>query len=343
MSSLRMTKRQWQNIGIGMAFLMVGIVVFAVLKLVEGSIVNKDGRDYIYTVDPNVFLVMFLISLIGLLIIFLTFVEYRWQSRSGETEVNIMDLIRKKEPAPPTEPVQEKEEPDWKRRREEARKNMENQASMRGPENVQAKESFRPVKSQTGPVIVKNPGPSPARTKGPGLQKKPEPIRNRTQETVQKIVAEPVRMVSPEPNVITAAGVKAQQAYEPVLKKSPEPFSAQEPKPLPVKTAEPVMQKGPKPDADIGSRPILESVPEKIITKEPEQKVPKIAGPKEPVQKGAPEQPVTEKLVPIRVEAIGRCPMCGKVIMLNQVECFKCGLKVNPKKLMPIGNHDDLN
>lgn len=323
MSSLRMTKRQWQNIGMGMAFLVVGIIVFAVLKMMEGNIINKDGRDYIYTVDPNVFLVMFLIMLIGLLIIFLTLVEYRWQSRSGETEVNIMDLIRRKEPAPQTEPVQAKEVPDWKKRREEAARNKVGQLPKKGPEIVQAKEISRPLKGRPEPVTVKKPEP-PAKAMEPALQKEPEPIRNKTPE--------PVLNLGLAPNVMKA------------------------PEPLPVKNVEPV-QKGMESDLEMGSRPIPESVPDTIKMEGPGPKVPNILEPKEPaqpvqaqpiintetVQKGAPVAPQMEKLVPIRVEAIGRCPMCGKVIMINQVECFKCGLKVNPKKLMPIGNRDDLN
>ncbi len=315
MSSLRMTKRQWQNIGMGMAFLVVGIIVFAVLKMMEGNIINKDGKDYIYTVDPNVFLVMFLIMLIGLLIIFLTLVEYRWQSRSGETEVGIMDLIRKKEPAPRTEPVKEKEVPDWRKRREDAGRTNEGQAPKKAPVKVQAKEPTLPLPGQTEPVIVKKPEP-PAKATEPALQKKPEPVLN----------------MGPAP-------------------------IGKEPEPLPVKNIEPVVQKGMEPEVMMGSAPIPQGVPDMIKVKGPEQEVPKIPEPKEsaqPVlaqpimntettQKDASEQPKMEKLVPIRVEAIGRCPMCGKVIMLNQVECFKCGLKVNPKKLMPIGGHDDLN
>ena len=125
--SARMTKRQKQNLGMGLVFLVVGVVVFAVLKMMEGTVVVKNNQEYVYTVDPNVYLIMFIISLIGLLIIMLT-VEYRWQARTGE-EVNVIDLIRKKEKVPEQKIIAEpaKEVPEPKQKQEKTpnkRKNL---------------------------------------------------------------------------------------------------------------------------------------------------------------------------------------------------------------------------
>jgi hypothetical protein len=42
----------------------------------------------------------------------------------------------------------------------------------------------------------------------------------------------------------------------------------------------------------------------------------------------------SERYVPLKVEAIGRCPMCGKVVVIGSPECFKCGWKVVPENLV---------
>jgi len=61
-----------------------------------------------------------------------------------------------------------------------------------------------------------------------------------------------------------------------------------------------------------------------------------------PVQKVEPipivrPEPIKMVVEPVKVKAVGRCPICGKVILLEQVECVKCGWKVIPKQLVPFG------
>ena len=142
MSSAGMTKRQKQNLAMGIVFLAVGIAVFAILKSMEGGIVYKNSVQYVYTVDPNVYLIMFLISLIGVLIVLLTLAEYRWQSRSGESEVNLIDLIRKKEPIPaPKAPAPKpKKENAPKKSKEPEPQPKKEQTPKKAPEAVKQKD-----------------------------------------------------------------------------------------------------------------------------------------------------------------------------------------------------------
>ncbi len=100
----RMNRRHKINLGIGVALLAAGIIIFAILKIMEGNVVVKDGQELVYTVDPNVYVVMLVIALLGVLIIFLTVADYRWRIRGNETDVSFTDLIRSggKKPVPKT-------------------------------------------------------------------------------------------------------------------------------------------------------------------------------------------------------------------------------------------------
>ena len=43
--SARLTKRQKLNLGMGLAFLAIGIIVFVILRMMEGNIILKNGRN----------------------------------------------------------------------------------------------------------------------------------------------------------------------------------------------------------------------------------------------------------------------------------------------------------
>ena len=54
----------------------------------------------------------------------------------------------------------------------------------------------------------------------------------------------------------------------------------------------------------------------------------------EPVEIAEPKTVGQEVYDPIKVEALGRCPVCGKVIAVGQEECVKCHWKVEPDGLV---------
>jgi hypothetical protein len=87
-----MTNRHKLNLGMGMAFLAFGIIVLVSLRLLEGIVV-QNGQQYIYSVDPNVYLILLLIAFVGLTIVLLTVVESR-QQRGSEAEGKDGEVLR---------------------------------------------------------------------------------------------------------------------------------------------------------------------------------------------------------------------------------------------------------
>jgi hypothetical protein len=293
MTSVPMTKRQWQYLGIGLAFIAVGIGVFAVLKFLEGNVVIKNGEEYVYTVDPNVFLIMVVIALIGVLIVMLTFVEYRWQARSGENDVRVIDLIRKKAP----EPVQKKKP---ERMTEKApRKKVTVPPLKAEPEPVRGKVPVKIVRNAAETIRTRTVEPVRRAEMEPAHEKVPEPLVKKELETVPNNIPGPMPRMEMEPE-------KAIE-LDTVLRIEPEPIKIEQPGESPVKDTQPT-----------------------ILTE------PARAIPPEPMVMHPPEPPKPERIIPVKVEAIGRCPMCSKVILLDQKECVKCGLRVDRKKLLPL-------
>ena len=345
MSSTGMTKRQKQNLAMGIVFVAVGIAVFAILKSMEGGIVHKDGRQYIYTVDQNEYLITFLISLVGVLIILLTLTEYRWQSRSGESDVNIIDLIRKKKPIPTPKKSKEPLRDNASKRSNKGVEPLpkKEQPPKRAPEPAKQKTPEPAVQRGPKPVNAKGPEPVRGKVTVPIVQKQPQPIVKKEPEAVRKTEPKPVIEKVPEPVALKPAELVKKEEPRPVKPIGPEPVKVLkpevvqkvEPRPEPV----PIIVPPPLPE------PVRVNEPKVVQKKEPEPIPVPITAPTtipEPVQKAEPvpivkPEPIKLVVAPVKVEALGRCPICGKVILLNQVECVKCGWKVVPGNLVPFG------
>ena len=217
----------------GIALLAVSVIIMLILKSMEGSIVTRDGQEYAYSVDPIVYQIMLVIALIGVMVVLLTYDEYRWQKRNGKVD-DTVDM---------------------------------NQG--RTMENLPG--------HAAGPAAGNN----------PDQQKKQDRIR-----VLSELKLHPNRR--PEPPQDTVPGpVTTRQ--EPVIH---EPHHNDQEE-RPARTAE------------------------------------ELPGPAQVEEQGTTPQPRPVKFIPVRVMAVGRCPMCGKVIVLDQKECFKCGWNVVPSKLVP--------
>jgi hypothetical protein len=81
------------------------------------------------------------------------------------------------------------------------------------------------------------------------------------------------------------------------------------------------------------SRPILDGAKfpsETETTRQVQRKIPK------PIPRS--ERPPIS--MPVQVQAIGLCPMCGKVILKDRAECIKCGWMVVPSRVVPLPEPD---
>lgn len=315
-----MTKRQKQNLGMGLVFLVVGVVVFAVLKMMEGTVVVKNNQEYVYTVDPNVYLIMFIISLIGLLIIMLTVAEYRWQARTGE-EVNVIDLIRKKEKVPEqkilAEPAKEVPEPKQKQEKTPNKKKKPEPPGSKAPQPAREK-AHEPVKRN-------RPERTPKQEPEKIAQNVPEPVH--VQEMLPVLSNGPELAKEPEPIQVEAPALVPEIAPLPVMEEEPEPVPIQQPEPIIGKEPEPIQTKVPEPAPQAIPNPMIVKALESAQTSKSAENWQDPAKP--------------ERFIPIKVKALGRCPMCGKVIVLGQVECIKCGWKVITEKIVQLDQDID--
>jgi hypothetical protein len=249
-----MTKRQRLNLGIGVAFLAVSIILLVLLRSREGGVVVQDGQQYIYSVDPNVYMVLLLIAFIGVTIILLTVVESRQQSGSGDVEGNDSEMFRRTT----HETVQEPNAPQNKVRTLEWEKKDEQQR----------------------------------KRESSGQQNDPE-----------------LAVIGTRPESRECAGTMTMKGQLPMNREEPVQ-----------KYAEPVKDAGRVPAMTDETGPAQRALPKPIPWSER--------------TKGA-------KFVPLEVEAIGRCPMCGKVILRDQSECIKCGWKVVLNKIGPLPDDSD--
>ena len=157
----------------------------------------------------------------------------------------------------------------------------------------------------------------PTKDERPEWKKRKDRAREKRKEleTADQIGSRSDRLKVPEPMLVKIV---------PVTMNDPEPIPAMEP--VTAKVSELIRTNG----QTINK---AEKEPAKADEPRPVQRIAPKAIPRAELAKSA-------KFIPVRVEAIGRCPMCGKVIVLDQAECFKCGWKVIPKKLVPLPEPD---
>jgi hypothetical protein len=268
----RMTKRQKMNLVLGLSFLVAGIAVFAILRMMEGSIVLKDGQELVYTVDPYVYGVMAIITIVGVLIIAFTLAEHRRQSRRTGKVKGLSDPIDRKKGTP--------------------------------------------TQKKTGTVKGRGPDPKQrtgkAQKKGALAKKADVPMKGGVTEQAKRKRLEPAK--PKEPDVVL---IKKQQTIQAETEES---VAIKEPRPTELALSESTT----KVEPETITNGVTETTKTRMID-------PAIIAAPEPTQDPGPARP--ERYLPVKVEALGRCPVCGKVIVVGQTECFKCGWKVQPENL----------
>jgi hypothetical protein len=277
----RMTRRQMVYLGLGIAFLLVGVIVASVLWTMEGNVINKDGQELIYTVDPNVYVVMLIISLIGVLIILLTVAENRWQRQNDGKDVGLLDLI------------------GWK-------------GEKKGPVKQRAPGGKGPKNKPGNVPVRKDQGSPPKRIQEPLGKKGTERSERKANDFSEK-------------RGTGTARAKRREAARPETEISIDEM------------ATPDLFRGPGPVTGTGSATkslgVLDPSSERMVGTDAQNPSVTTCG-------SVTASP--ESIVPIMVESLGRCPMCGKVIVLGRTECVKCGWKVVPERMIQFEDLTDI-